>query len=68
MKTLRAMGDGHVPVWDNPSGQLPGTGIPTGIDSGLYGFAHTKRTAAADECKEDVDMMLIRVLVQQQHL
>ena len=23
----------HVPRWDNPSGQLPGTGIPSGIDS-----------------------------------
>ena len=30
----------HVPRWDNPSGQLPGTGIPSGIDSGLYGFSH----------------------------
>ena len=29
----------HVPR-DNPSGQLPGTGIPSGIDSGLYGFSH----------------------------
>ena len=29
----------HVPRWDNPSGQLPGTGIPSGIDSGLYGFS-----------------------------
>ena len=28
------------PRWDNPSGQLPGTGIPSGIDSGLYGFSH----------------------------
>ena len=30
----------HVPRWDNPSGQLPGTGIRSGIDSGLYGFSH----------------------------
>ena len=30
----------HVPRWDNPSGQLPGTGIPSGMDSGLYGFSH----------------------------
>ena len=27
------------PVWDNPTGQLPGTGIPSGVDSGLYGFS-----------------------------
>ena len=27
----------YVPRWDNPMGQLPGTGIPSGIDSGLYG-------------------------------
>ena len=24
---------------DNPSGQLPEAGIPSGIDSGLYGFS-----------------------------
>ena len=33
-------GRSPVPRWDNPSGQLPGTGIPSGIDSGLYGFSH----------------------------
>ena len=27
----------YVPRWDNPTGQLPGTGIPSGSDSGLHG-------------------------------
>ena len=29
-------GDGRA-RWDNPTGQLPGAGTPSGIDSGLYG-------------------------------
>lgn len=57
------MGDEHVPVWDNPHGQLPGSGIPTGIDSGLYGFSHqerekssvVERAALALERNEDFD-------------
>ena len=27
------------PRWDSPTGQLPGAGVPSGVDSGLYGIA-----------------------------
>ena len=30
------------PVWDNPGGQLPGTGIETGLESGLYGTSRRR--------------------------
>jgi len=50
-------------MWDNPEGQLPGTGMPTGVDSGLYGFSHqqrerssvVERAALALERNEDFD-------------
>ena len=32
----------YVPRWDNPTGQLPGTGIPSGSDSGLYGTSRRR--------------------------
>ena len=32
----------YVPRWDNPAGQLPGTGIPSGSDSGLHGTSRRR--------------------------
>ena len=32
----------YVPRWDNPTGQLPGTGIPSGSDSGLHGTSRRR--------------------------
>ena len=32
------------PRWDNPTGQLPGASIPSGVDSGLYGTSVPDRT------------------------
>ena len=31
----------YVPRWDNPTGQLPGTGIPSGSDSGFHGTSRS---------------------------
>ena len=30
------------PAWDNPNSQLPGTGIQTGFESGLYGTSRRR--------------------------
>ena len=30
------------PVWDNPGSQLPGTGLGTGFESGLYGTSRRR--------------------------
>ncbi len=39
------------PAWDNPIGQLPGTGIPSGIDSGLYGTSRTRDSSVPDKTR-----------------
>ena len=39
------------PRWDNPTGQLPGAGIPSGVDSGLYGTSRRRDSSVPDRSR-----------------
>ena len=41
----------YVPRWDNPTGQLPGTGIPSGSDSGLYGTSRRRDSSVPERSR-----------------
>ena len=41
----------YVPGWDNPTGQLPGTGIPSGSDSGLYGTSRRRDSSVPERSR-----------------
>ena len=41
----------YVPRWDNPAGQLPGTGIPSGSDSGLYGTSRRRDSSVPERSR-----------------
>ena len=39
------------PRWDDPTGQLPGAGIPSGVDSGLYGTSRRRDSSVPDRTR-----------------
>ena len=41
----------YVPRWDNPTGQLPGTGIPSGSDSGLHGTSRRRDSSVPERSR-----------------
>ena len=41
----------YVPRWDNPTGQLPGTGIPSGSDSGFHGTSRRRDSSAPERSR-----------------
>ena len=41
----------YVPRWDKPTGQLPGTGIPSGSDSGLYGTSRRRDSSVPERSR-----------------
>ena len=52
MRRERSQSSGpYVPRWDNPTGQLPGTGIPSGIDSGLYGTSRRRDSSVPERSR-----------------
>ena len=49
-----SQGDGERrsrPRWDNPTGQLPGAGTPSGIDNGLYGTSRRRDSSVPDRTR-----------------
>ena len=53
----------YVPRWDNPTGQLPGTGIPSGSDSGLHGTSRRRDSSVPERSRlrtsEDPDLLCL---------
>ena len=41
----------YVPRWDNPTGQLPGTGIPSGSDSGFHGTSRRRDSSVPERSR-----------------
>ena len=41
----------YVPRWDNPTGQLPGTGIPSGSDSGCHGTSRRRDSSVPERSR-----------------
>ena len=41
----------YVPRWDNPTGQLPGTGIPSGSDSGFRGTSRRRDSSVPERSR-----------------
>ena len=41
----------YVPRWDNPAGQLPGTGIPSGSDSGFHGTSRRRDSSVPERSR-----------------
>ena len=41
----------YVPRWDNPTGQLPGTGIPSGSDSGPHGTSRRRDSSVPERSR-----------------
>ena len=39
------------PRWDDPTGQLPGAGVPSGVDSGLYGTSRRRDSSVPDRTR-----------------
>ena len=39
------------PRWDNPTGQMPGAGVPSGVDGGLYGTSRRRDSCVPDRAR-----------------